>query len=286
MFLKITFLVACLIALSACEECNETCPTIPRQYEELGCKPVIPKGQCCPTSFECPDFNKYDKTKCYYKGKTYASGESLPDDLNPRCQPGCRCSGYGENLSFVCAHVDCPEFFGGGRGGPECVSQYNLDSCCRSKLVCDDKEIKALAKCEFEGKSYKEGQRIYPEKDSCYSCICAKDWDPSVPLSKNKNCKKYDCGHELRHLDDVKKGCVPVFFGDERCCSIQYRCPQKTDSVDSASLRTAGSTDTQCKYGDLTLNVGQEVKTGEKCVKCKCDIPPMVTCSKVKDCQD
>lgn len=61
---------------------------------------------------------------------------------------------------------------------------------------------------------------------------------------------------------------------------------KKTDSVDAASLRTAGSTDVQCKYGEFTLNVGQEVKTGDKCVKCKCDVPPMVTCAKVANCNN
>lgn len=63
-----------------------------------------------------------------------------------------------------------------------------------------------------------------PKKDSCYQCICARGFDTSIPVHKNQHCKKYDCGHELHHLNDIRNGCVPVFFGNDRCCPIEYRC--------------------------------------------------------------
>lgn len=153
---------------------------------------------------------------------------------------------------------------------------------------------------------------MYPGKDSCYKCICAKGFDASVPVHKNKHCQKFDCGHELRHLGDFKIGCVPLFYGKDRCCSIEYKCrkylnihfvtwiycntdvrlirsncfpAEKSDTVDATSTRTVESTDAQCKYGDLSLHVGQVVKQNNKCVTCKCEIPPMVSCYKEPDCQ-
>lgn len=65
-------------------------------------------------------------------------GESIEDDHEPRCRPGCRCRQFDKNspASFVCSHVDCPEFFGGS-SDPSCVNKFDdLKQCCRSGQIC------------------------------------------------------------------------------------------------------------------------------------------------------
>lgn len=93
----------------------------------------------------------------------------------------------------------------------------------RTYLSGDDK-IEKLGKCEFEGRTYTEGEKIYPERSSCHTCLCTKDFNSSIPVESNKNCKKADCGIELRNLYRLQSGCVPVYFGSSNCCPIDYRC--------------------------------------------------------------
>lgn len=49
--------------------------------------------------------------------------------------------------------------------------------------------------CVVDGKSYRVGERIYPE-NSCYKCLCAPGFDNSISYADNSNCMKIDCGME------------------------------------------------------------------------------------------
>lgn len=172
--------------------------------------------------FECPDVKKYDKTKCQFKGRSYASGEDLADDIGPECSAACRCGGYSDVASFNCANIECAELFNGV--APGCVMQYKLDACCAFNTVCEKSEKDKLAKCYYREKEYYEGQIIYPENEPCYRCSCTKDFNNQTLASVNQNFKKIDCGIELRNLDSIQKGCVPIYFGDNGCCPIDFRC--------------------------------------------------------------
>lgn len=90
--------------------------------------------------------------------------------------------------------------------------------------VSGEDKLKELTKCELEGKTYTEGEKMYPEDASCHTCLCTKDFNSSVPIESNQNCKKVDCGIELRNLNRLQSGCVPVYFGASDCCPIDYRC--------------------------------------------------------------
>lgn len=39
-----------------------------------------------------------------------------------------------------------------------------------------------------------------------------------------------------------------------------------------------------CKFGDLTLKIGDSIKPDNKCDECKCITPPMLHCVKNPDC--
>lgn len=91
-------------------------------------------------------------------------------------------------------------------------------------LSAGEDKVKELAKCELEGKTYKEGEKIYPENSSCHTCLCTKGFNSSVPIESNKDCKKVDCGIELRNLNRLQSGCVPIYYGKSDCCPIDFRC--------------------------------------------------------------
>lgn len=86
-------------------------------------------------SYECPDFTKYDKTKCYLNGKTFNVGDDIADNDLPNCRASCRCiQNDDEAANIVCADIECPENF---HRDWNCVSQYDdLKQCCRSGEIC------------------------------------------------------------------------------------------------------------------------------------------------------
>lgn len=80
-----------------------------------------------------------------------------------------------------------------------------------------------MNKCEVDGKAYRVGERIYPESGACYECQCTKDFNNRTTFADNPNCVKINCGIELE-LDQLKRGCVPVYFDNAACCPIEYIC--------------------------------------------------------------
>lgn len=124
---------------------------------------------------------------------------------------------------FTCAQIECPDVFE-DPSAENCVWQHQLNKCCGSKKVCGAKEIKKLAKCHFENTEYTQGQRMYSDLSPCHSCVCEPGFDNSTRIEENQHCTKVDCGIEIRNLDRIRKGCVPVYFGESSCCPHEYRC--------------------------------------------------------------
>jgi len=281
--------VSVLIGLVACDDkkCGKCTPT-PKVYEELRCVGILDSDGCCFERFDCPDLNALDSSKCHYKGRSYNISENVMDSDSPPCSQACHCSGGydGSKPSFRCASVDCPENFG-FEPEPGCMLQYSLDKCCHASKICGEDKVKELAKCELEGRTYTEGEKMYPDSASCHTCLCTKDFNNSISIDSNKNCKKVDCGIELRNLYRLQSGCVPVYFGSSDCCPIDFRCPSSKDEV----MPFEGRADLEvvpektCKYGDHNLHIGQSLNSLEdKCVECSCKQPPMVECVKKSNC--
>jgi len=278
MFLN-CFIVVSISIVYVYAECG-TCPDIPKHYEEIGCKAV--KGNekdCCPTRYECPDIAALDKSKCSYKGKTYAVGTEVNENL-PTCTASCTCAGSDPAVGFNCAFNECPEALS-GPPKPECVYQFTIDSCCVTKTICKQEDIKKLAKCYVENQEYFEGNLIYPTKAPCYKCLCNEKYDNSTPPASNPFCKRVDCGISLHQLNNLQEGCVPVYFNDNYCCPLEFRCPNEKDTVAPSSGKTVIKSDApeqKCKFGKLTLNVGESLTTGDECLECSCKFPPMAQC--------
>lgn len=92
-----------------------------------------------PFSFKCLDIKTRNASKCYYKDEVYELRENLKESqLAGTCNGNCFCSEpRGERpAEFVCAHIDCPEFFNDHDPSKKCVRQYDNEHCCAIGSVC------------------------------------------------------------------------------------------------------------------------------------------------------
>lgn len=146
-------------------------------------------------------------------------------------------------------------------------------------LTSDETEISKLAKCQFGNKSYAEGEKFYPQ-NSCYSCLCTKNFK-NVPVEMNPSCKKIDCGISIWSNNKVRKGCAPIYYGNNGCCPIDWRCPKYNDRI----LKKASDSTYKCEFGKLKSNVGAVINSNDKCVTCKCLLPPIISCIRTPNCR-
>uniref|UniRef100_A0A2K5U3V8 Kielin cysteine rich BMP regulator n=1 Tax=Macaca fascicularis TaxID=9541 RepID=A0A2K5U3V8_MACFA len=168
-----------------------------RPCEPLGCShPLIPSGHCCPT---CQG--------CHYHGVTAASGETLPDPLDPacslctcqegsmRCQkkpcppalcphpsPGpCFCPVCHSCVSQGREHQDGEEFEGAAGSCEWCRCQAGQVSCVRLQcppLPCQLQVTEPGSCCPrcrgclAHGEEHPEGSSWVPPDSACSSCVC------------------------------------------------------------------------------------------------------------------
>ena len=120
---------------------------------------------------------------------------------------------------------------------------------------------------------------MYPKDNSCYSCQCRNGFDNSTIIG-NSNCAELNCGIELDGLGKIIDGCVPVYFG-KKCCPINWKCPNDEDHIiknENRQVDVTDDTNKTCKYGNKVLQVGDGITDSNKCIECKCLVPPMVHC--------
>ncbi|CAO1431601.1 unnamed protein product [Diamesa serratosioi] len=276
MFLKVcAILLLGFISTSLCSFCeNVKCNRMPPHYTELGCKPVMEMmDQCCVEKYDCSTFLNRDPTKCYYKNKIINPGSSLDEsDLRGSCIPGCHCVLKDGKASFQCAHYDC---FNWSQPKPNCIIMNKLNDCCRGEEVCGKK----LATCNYKGKSYKEGDIFFPKK-SCHKCVCTNDFE-DVPVEQNRNCKKIECAIDLHYADKLRDGCAPV-YGKDKCCPNDWQCPRSNDKNLVARTSSTLYHDGSCKFGKLTLQVGDKIIV-DSMRTCTCLDPPMIECKQLSE---
>lgn len=173
----------------------------------------------CFSSFDCSHLKTRATSKCHFGNQTYEIGEELSSgETEGSCTIGCRCRGSKndpEPAKFLCTHIDCPEFFGynnyneAEQAGKKCVKQYKHNECCSSGETCGEELLK-LATCEFENRTYYEGEKIQPEA-LCYSCICGAGFNEKS-IEENPHCQKINCNMDLHYQSKVEEGCIPVYL--------------------------------------------------------------------------
>ncbi|KAG5675687.1 hypothetical protein PVAND_005571 [Polypedilum vanderplanki] len=262
---------------------SEKCPIIPKHYEELNCIPKIFDENNCPLSFDCSSFEQRDKNRCHYNGSIFDVHKELHNsDIEESCTINCVCHKYEDDeedfAKFNCAHIDCPEFLDDEL--PEnCIRQYKKGSCCSQSTVCGE-DIKKLAKCQFNGDTYYDGQQFEAE-NGCYSCLCGKGFE-NKPVEENKHCKKINCLIDLRYSTKFYDGCVPVYFKKEDCCPITFKCPRPETKIIRNHNNQTRSNDAslKCIFGDLKMSIGDSLSPEYEndCTVCTCKVPPHPTC--------
>ncbi|XP_049801006.1 uncharacterized protein LOC126236028 [Schistocerca nitens] len=269
----------------------EDCPNFRaiRYYEELGCVPSDGSRECCPSRFDCSTLLSLDKTKCYYKGKTYEPGVETGEELDFKCIPSCECSSdtdgtNGGESAFNCYGYDCV-LLGVPLGREaECYQTDNLDGCCPTGVRCvNDTEIPPT-ECSYKGKTYFEDQKIDGTSSECKLCICQKGFDGTLD---GPWCRRQTCEYSLDHRASELRGCAPVFREGENCCASRFHCPSADDSVVRHSESTTQNevTGDQCSFGEHRLNIGDELVVGSShCVRCRCDVPPFIACTETSEC--
>ncbi|CAK1579605.1 unnamed protein product [Parnassius mnemosyne] len=250
-------------------------------YMELGCTPIpnADNSTKCPDAFTCPDLHP-DPSMCYYRGVPYRDRTMIPQNMikNP-CSLACQCSVSGKPR-FDCAAVDCVETFDTDLQ-QQCINTYELGSCCSSGTVCGKDAIASLKTCEVDGQTYREGESFEP-KNSRKTCVCTAQWNGT--LDDPKNCRDINCGIEIHYQDKLFQNCAPIFLGSDAFCPIAFTCPTNTSKViRGLNLRAVSA---ECVFGNVTLSVGDEVTVDEKCTKCKCNVPPFVSCTKKNSCNE
>lgn len=140
--------------------------------------------------------------------------------------------------------------------------------------------VEKLSSCKFEGRIYREGEKMVSQQFKCHNCVCIKDFN-NISLSsidENKACRKINCHIELFEMEYVKKGCAPIYHPD-LCCPHNWRCPTLNDGIIPSGNPIKKLESPKCKFGNLLLNIGDSLSSSELyCSKCTCKIPPIVDC--------
>ncbi|XP_049775954.1 uncharacterized protein LOC126163086 [Schistocerca cancellata] len=258
-----------------------------RFYEELGCVRSDGSSECCPTRYNCSSLLSLEKTKCHYRGKAYDPGTQIQQEIKSICTPSCACLGdldgiFSGEATFHCAHIDCPEYFGSEPVHPGCFRTYSVDQCCSTGQYCGSgtEGRQDVAECVYNGKTYLEGQHMEVPESDCLSCVCQQGFNGTLD---GPWCRKFSCDFTLGHRPSELASCAPVFWRTRKCCPISWHCPSANDTLVRGSESPTENGE-QCTFGDHRLNIGDELRTGSSpCVKCKCDIPPFITCTQLED---
>jgi len=278
----IAWCVTMTMAIAVNGESCESCAAIPKHYDELGCKPIIDEGKCCPSRYECPELP--DDGKCHYNKKVYEMNVKLPEDEHPQCLVGCRCKNlYPTNRTTIeCVSIECPQDLS---PDSDCLYLRRKGQCC-ADVICDKTDIensKAI-KCYYDEKEYEDGQEIHPNDQVV--CYCGKGFDNST-LTNNTHCekpkRKLDCNIPLHYFSQLRDGCIPIYYENATGCPIELICPTDTDEkVDEAQSKS--NAQPACTYGKLNFALNEQLKHPKSCVTCGCWTPPMIHCIQNGNC--
>uniref|UniRef100_A0A8D8HIM7 (northern house mosquito) hypothetical protein n=1 Tax=Culex pipiens TaxID=7175 RepID=A0A8D8HIM7_CULPI len=266
-----------LLVITCCAGAALACNQPIRHYISMGCTPSAQRNaEGCPVSYDCPNVVGRRSDKCYLFGKSYAIGEKVPDDeTSSICTALVNCvEDVDKSAKFIYAHVDCAEFFRPWKEG--CIRQYAAGRCCSTGEVCDADKDK-LAKCSLGGQTYYEGEKMQVPGDPCRSCYCDAGFNEK---NLEGSCVEQKCSFEIYAVDKLQAGAAPV-YKDGICCPWDWRTPSESAKIVRGS--SSGSQG-QCKFGDLTLNVGdslEPLQDPQGTHQCECAIPPLVHCKLV-----
>lgn len=160
-----------------------------------------------------------------------------------------------------------------------------VDTKHKTAICCVGEKLKKLSSCKFEGRTYREGEKMRSELSPCHQCICDENFNATKRLDENPSCSKTSCLMEIHAIDNVLKQCAPVYHKDA-CCPHSWRCPSLHDGIrptgNSPTITNKAANNVtipKCKFGHLELNIGDSLSFSEQhCSECSCRMPPFVDC--------
>ncbi|GFW75461.1 uncharacterized protein TNCV_4426452 [Trichonephila clavipes] len=223
-----------------------------KHYDVKGCTPVYDEGAECPKKFNCPKDLKVDDKVCQFGGRLYQEGDDI-DTGNPCQICSCQRDWSGDGLDIRCIAVECPSVFGPPLND-SCREVFEAGKCCAVRVECDkDGEKKKPEKtCEYGGRTYRLGEKIYPEEEPCLICTCNEQW---TGLYGN-SCKVHDCALE-RERKQLLKGCLPIYH-EAACCPIEFFCGTAEEGFENKTVPVLNAADIES--GNTCLFKGAHYK--------------------------
>ncbi|XP_044762373.1 uncharacterized protein LOC123319451 [Coccinella septempunctata] len=260
-FLKFSLLC---VVYSGVKSDDEHYDTYNYFYKELGC---VKNEKTAANAFNCPDFPSKNGS-CRFMNQYFPSGVKVDQELlKGSCIPEAQCNDDG---SFIFPGTDCGLLYKEG-----CYSRNSLDSCCpTNELVCGDD----VAKCEIEGKTYKEGEKFHL-KESCDVCLCDKGFKKEAPF-----CRPVRCNLEILRSHELADHDAPVYLKGENCCPSTWI---KDEGEDEIVTFISDVENLACKFGKRDVGYGQGFYRNisrfgvESKLKCECNKPPFVICHEI-----
>ncbi|XP_011311186.1 uncharacterized protein [Fopius arisanus] len=258
-----------------------------RFYEDVACTPVYKKeSDCCPYKYNCDHLKGRSINKCYANGHEYNLQEPLRKEDSKPCDVGCFCNQNTGVAGFTCAIVDCFT-----RHLPNCYNPRNATECCPRAPVCPEKP-EDWPTCVVDGKTYRAPEYFSPAAEPQKHCYCGAGYRGQnvEPFCRVKI--SAECGIELRHSEEVHNNYPPVYYSSQSPqtdCPVAYRYQNRKDKVirSEGTPEPSDSEDMMCKFGTLKIRLGEELnqKTNydSVCVKCICEVPPILTCQRLPD---
>ncbi|CAG7732167.1 unnamed protein product, partial [Allacma fusca] len=256
---------------------NRACMSIkcPRggisHYRELGCRPIYDDGACCPTRFDCPDRKmKKNLSQCVYNGKLYAIGEDIPEaDSGTECRGSCTCTSSGIN----CTHVKCADLFGKYPNDNCRIALYKKGECCAYDYGCGNE----TTICNFEGRRYIEGEKIYPHDEPCLICYCKPGFNGSL---SSEFCDAVDCGIQIWYSKQMEQGCSPVYYLDSTsklgCCPVSWHCPEASsmkqvanESLEYESIQSPENETVEGQHNSVLTRIAEKTQVVSKEDSCR-----------------
>lgn len=82
-----------------------------------------------------------------------------------------------------------------------------------------------MSRCVVDGVEYHSGDRIFPDSDRCYRCLCGPGFYNQTSFAQNPYCVEDECNIELYFWDKIRTGCVPVYNKiTVPCCPYELKC--------------------------------------------------------------
>lgn len=279
-FLLKLILLILYLDCAKCAGCNSN----KQLYTEIGCKPIFNNSSnSCPVAYDCENVFIRSSDKCYFNENVYAPKADLSkidSALNP-CLSGCFCDQKTNDnkttTKFTCAYVQCPSYL--TLISEPCYFKFDNNLCCETQLYCPE-ENATIHECIYGNNTYKNGQRFEILND--YLCVCSPKFNGTA---NNESCRKFKCNYELLYMENILKRDAPVYFEQKDGCPINwYQSEFNVGVVESNSNETINSSTNVCKYGDLSVPLGQKLKIDRNSdsetykTVCSCDTPPLITC--------